>query len=414
MTSNTVGSKKNAALASASGATWIEDEKSWSDYQGLSVLKRMDMIKSVLKEGISQSRDEATAGDYVMGNTMKYLQEVLPADLRTSLPWSALVNLINTGLAKVGWSITGAHESEAPERGKTGKDCEAALTEALQGVTHWLPDAALNHTATPTTTQTVHGPVKSWQDYRAMWPVHYPDEDILRVLSPTFPRRPYRSRQDEEGGEEGKEGGREGEASPPSMTRDPHWGQRKLFLNELELLTRYAEEGDLVLYAGAAPGWHLELLSRRFFPGVAFVLVDPAPFRIEASERVKLVAGLMTDALAREYAGRENLIFISDIRRTYASEDLILEDMREQERWHEMMGPKVSMMKFRLPWRAGETEYLDGEVWTQPYAKARSTETRLVVEGPRKGGGQEGEEGGTTKEGDGGGGEGRSEGGDVG
>lgn len=166
MTSNTVGSKKSAALASASGATWIEDEKSWSDYQGLSVLKRMDMIKSVLKEGISQTRDEATAGDHVMGNTMKYLQEVLPADLRTSLPWSALVNLINTGLAKVGWSITGAHESEAPERGKTGKDCEAALTEALQGVTHWLPDAALNHTATPTTTQTVLGPVKSWQDYR--------------------------------------------------------------------------------------------------------------------------------------------------------------------------------------------------------------------------------------------------------
>jgi hypothetical protein len=78
--------------------------------------------------------------------------------------------------------------------------------------------------------------------------------------------------------------------------------------------------------------------------------------------------------------------------------------MREQERWHEMMGPKVSMMKFRLPWRAGETEYLDGEVWTQPYAKARSTETRLVVEGPREGGGQEGEEGGTTKGGDGGGG----------
>lgn len=37
------------------------------------------------------------------------------------------------------------------------------------------------------------------------------------------------------------------------------------------------------------------------------------------------------------------------------------------------------MLKFRLPWRPGETEYLAGEVRLQPYAKPRSTETRLLV-----------------------------------
>ena len=115
--------------------------------------------------------------------------------------------------------------------------------------------------------------------------------------------------------------------------------------------------------------------------------------------------------------GRENVIFISDIRRTYASEDLILEDMLDQQRWHELMNPKVSMLKFRLPWRAGETEYLEGEVWTQPYAKARSTETRLVVKGREGGkeggkksglgsGGGGGGEGGGSLQGDGGEGEG--------
>lgn len=95
------------------------------------------------------------------------------------------------------------------------------------------------------------------------------------------------------------------------------------------------------------------------------------------------------------------MIFISDIRRTYASEDLILEDMLDQQRWHELMNPKVSMLKFRLPWRAGETEYLEGEVWTQPYAKARSTETRLVVRG-REGGIEGGKEGGRGCKGGGG------------
>jgi len=132
-----------------------------------------------------------------------------------------------------------------------------------------------------------------------MWPVNYPSEPVLTILSPSFPRRPYKSREDNTKKE--GEGGRE--EGPPPFIRDPHWGQRKLFLNELELLTKYGEEGDVVLYAGAAPGRHIEHLSKEFFPTLRFVLVDPAPFRIQESERVKLVAGLMTDALAKEYSG---------------------------------------------------------------------------------------------------------------
>ena len=134
---------------------------------------------------------------------------------------------------------------------------------------------------------------------QAMWPVNYPSEPVLTVLSPSFPRRPYKSREDNTKKE--GEGGRE--EDPPPFIRDPHWGQRKLFLNELELLTKYGEEGDVVVYAGAAPGRHIEHLSKEFFPTLKFVLVDPAPFRIRESERVKLVAGLMTDTLAKEYSG---------------------------------------------------------------------------------------------------------------
>ena len=134
-----------------------------------------------------------------------------------------------------------------------------------------------------------------------MCPVTYPSQPVLTILSPSFPRRPYKSRDDNSNPKKEGEGGRD--EGPPPYVRDPHWGQRKLFLNELELLTKYGEDGDVVVYAGAAPGRHIEHLSKELFPTLKFVLVDPAPFRIRESESLKLVAGLMTDALAREYAG---------------------------------------------------------------------------------------------------------------
>ena len=43
----------------------------------------------------------------------------------------------------------------------------------------------------------------------------------------------------------------------------------------------------------------------------------------------------------------------------------MLQDMAWQREWHEVMVPKAGMHKFRLPWAAGLTEYLDGEVSTQ-------------------------------------------------
>lgn len=362
-----------ASSTTGSATTWVEDEKSWNEYQGLTVVQRMEKIKATLQDGVARYETPT-----VMEETIAALQEALPPDLRPSLPWSALVNLMNTGLARVGWSFMGsmAEETEEEESRKqppTAQQRQAALTEALHGVTHWLPNAALDHTATPTVDPVTLGPARSFSEYQAMWPARYPADPVLRVLDPAFPRRPYKARESKDEEE-------------PGFVRDPHWGQRKLFMNELELLTLHAAPGDVVVYAGAAPGQHIAHLAEQFFPEVSFVLVDPAPFRIQPTDRLTLVNGLMTDDLAKEYAGRDNVLLVSDIRRTYASEDLILEDMMDQQRWHDLMQPKVSMFKFRLPWRAGKTEYLDGQVYTQPYAKPRSTETRLIVPGgaPRR------------------------------
>ena len=329
----------------------MEDEKSWTEYGGLTVVARMERVKAALQEGLAKCEGTeaaaaaAEAPESVLAGTVAALDATLPPDLRPSLPWSALVNLVNAGLGKAGWAFPeGDLLLQRRASALTRPDATAALREALRGVTHWLPEKALDHTATPTVDPAVlkaGGPEPSLEEYRAMWPLPFEEgAPVLRVLGADFPRRPYQAR-----------------AAGEMVADSVHWGQRKLFMNELELLTLHAAPGDTVVYAGAAPGKHIEFLADRLFPELTFVLVDPAPFRIRSSARIRLVQGLMTDELAREYstgtgtAGEEEeggdggptkrVIFVSDIRRTHASEDLILEDMLDQQRWHDILRPKV-------------------------------------------------------------------------
>jgi hypothetical protein len=39
----------------------------------------------------------------------------------------------------------------------------------------------------------------------------------------------------------------------------------------------------------------------------------------------------------------------------------------------------MAMFKFRLPWDDEKTEYLNGDIYIQPYPPATSTETRLII-----------------------------------
>eukprot|EP00050_Salpingoeca_kvevrii_P003303 m.221305 g.221305 ORF g.221305 m.221305 type:complete len:382 (+) comp10805_c2_seq15:473-1618(+) len=166
-----------------------------------------------------------------------------------------------------------------------------------------------------------------------------------------------------------------------------HWGQRKLLLSEVEFLTKYARSGTTVVYAGAAPGTHTSFLIR-LFPHVSFVLVDPAPFsrRLCESERVHLRQELFTDAIAAEFAGQSDILFVSDVRSCdwqllsdSEVEKQVEDDMAAQMRWHDIIKPRHSMLKFRLSWNAGETEYLDGEIFLPIWGPITTTEARLIT-----------------------------------
>lgn len=186
-----------------------------------------------------------------------------------------------------------------------------------------------------------------------------------------------------------------GSPSMPYVRRHPrdrstlHWGQLKLYVSELTLLTNYTTACSgtryTVLYAGAAPGNHIAALAA-LFPRCTFHLYDPLPFCAELCDNpppnVTVYPGTrFTEGLAEELAERHRdgrVVLISDIR-TGKAEEFVAADMAQQESWVRTLTAEVSMVKFRLPWSDGATTYLAGEILLPAFAPCTSTECRLVT-----------------------------------
>lgn len=174
-----------------------------------------------------------------------------------------------------------------------------------------------------------------------------------------------------------------------------HWGQIKLFSGELEFLTTHGHLASTVVYAGAADGRHIPFLAN-IFKNHHFSLWDPAPMYegYKTLPNIEFHQELFTDNIARSFADAKSpILFISDIRSMpeefdYGNmtpdldeeiEEDVKRDMQLQKDWCEIMHPEACMLKFRLPYTPGETEYLDGDIHWQAFAAETSSETRLVV-----------------------------------
>lgn len=162
-----------------------------------------------------------------------------------------------------------------------------------------------------------------------------------------------------------------------------HWGQRKLLLSCIQFLTKYQHLASKVVYAGAAPGTNIIILSE-LFPNHEFDLYDPRPFDSDLDDhpKIHLFQEYFTDDVARSYK-KQKVLFWSDIRTGSLKDDDFEEQIaannRMQETWHYLMCPEYGMYKFRLPYKEGRTEYMRGQIWLQIWAPETSTETRLVV-----------------------------------
>ncbi len=170
-----------------------------------------------------------------------------------------------------------------------------------------------------------------------------------------------------------------------------HWGQRKLLLSEILFLTQWGHLSTTVIYAGAAPGKHIEYLSK-LFPEHNFILVDPNPFAISPSDKIQIYNQYFTDELALELTQhrKEKVLFVSDIRTAdyrqmtpAENENLIVKDNESQIQWVKIMRPIKSMLKFRCTYPDIIQEpcrMFKGTIFFQVWPPPSSTETRLVVD----------------------------------
>lgn len=189
---------------------------------------------------------------------------------------------------------------------------------------------------------------------------------------------------------------------PSSDTTDTkkmlHHGQRKLLLSEIEFITNYYDSYDptkqkYLLYVGAAEGYHTYYMAKYLFPDIHFILFDARDFygKLHSLKNVEIQQRYFTDADINIYKKYDNLFFVSDIRNqdiaqttnsTYETNKIILNDIQLQQNWILGINPIKAMVKFRLPWTPGKTEYLKGTIYLQVWAGRSSTEARLVPDTP--------------------------------
>lgn len=171
-----------------------------------------------------------------------------------------------------------------------------------------------------------------------------------------------------------------------------HIGQRKLFMNELQFLTKSRGKAKYFIYAGSAPGHKTHFLSS-LFPDIKFILIDPnkhdlrvngkshrdGPHRdivhlslgyptrsnvdnpddisdyiMNSSYKIFILEEYMTDELAKTLAPLDS-IFASDIRSNvynakYPSDYDIYWNYAMMFNWLNIMRPVSSMLKFRIPY----------------------------------------------------------------
>lgn len=179
-----------------------------------------------------------------------------------------------------------------------------------------------------------------------------------------------------------------------------HWGQRKLGLALVQLLTIYWDKekvpNPIVVYAGAAHGLNIAVVAD-LFPDVTFELYDLGNFMIEPTDKIHIYKQYFTNETAEQWSNRNDIFFVSDIRRDVKIKDgvdpeiekMIWEDMNMQADWYRIIKPIKCQLKFRLPYVEESTKdifgnyvkYLGGTLYRGIWAPHHSTECRLVPSG---------------------------------
>ena len=182
-------------------------------------------------------------------------------------------------------------------------------------------------------------------------------------------------------------------------------GQRKLLMTEIEFIINEYHKLDtdpkkqkIFLYIGASAGKgsiHSYFLAK-MFPEFEYHLFDRNDFfdDLYSLPNVKIFKRWFTEKDIKTYKNK-NVFMVSDLRdpdigkakieeNTLKSNEIVFDDMTLQQTFYNKIKPKSALLKFRLPWQPGKTEYLDGIIYYQIWQGPHSSETRLIPTAPNK------------------------------
>lgn len=212
----------------------------------------------------------------------------------------------------------------------------------------------------------------SLPEFKEFYDMTYRFAPFSRIEVDTMPRLKYR------------------ELNLTNLRSTRHIGQRKLLLSEIEFLTLMYEKYSLLnekkvilLYVGAAPGYHIPILVK-MFPNLRCHLYDPLNFSINDKTNIKIFQQYFTDKDVKKYHDKMkkcNVLFISDIRDPFydnTKNDQLQNDMRMQQDWVLNIKPTGAMFKFRLTFEDTTTKYLYGDSYLPVWGPLTTTETRLI------------------------------------
>lgn len=165
------------------------------------------------------------------------------------------------------------------------------------------------------------------------------------------------------------------------------YGQLKMFCVILLFFTKIIDKNKKynVVYPGSAHGDNILLLSN-MYPNINWYLIDPGTFNKKLYNHnniIEIKNEFFLDETAHYYHNKlknDNriLLFISDIRISTDENDVMM-DNESQIRWHKILNPRYSYLKFRCPYDIKKYNYYKGKIYIQPYAPQSSTETRILL-----------------------------------
>eukprot|EP00043_Microstomoeca_roanoka_P003612 m.44785 g.44785 ORF g.44785 m.44785 type:complete len:424 (-) comp12132_c0_seq1:86-1357(-) len=257
----------------------------------------------------------------------------------------------NQDTRQTSWTCPQAEQAE--QQTSPSSSSSAAATKQQEGPQQWTETPEFNELASnPHLSQVIAN-----EGYSSRT-----DLPFTRLLLPEHPVAAYRRRKDE----------------TKSVI---HWGQREALVLAIEFLTDYGEDGATVIYSGPLSVNCARVLFE-LFPRLKFHIFDDAT-RLEETDTCTVTRMPLSAEHADDFIGRQ-VLYISDIKTTkpgMTSKDAnlaLIDDIEKQMAMHNLIQPKKSMLKFRLPWENGSTDYLAGELRFPVWGAVTTTETRLV------------------------------------